>query len=161
VIVLVHDGVAGAQGRCLLGRNAAWQPVGGVPRYSCLAGFVEPGESAEQAVIREIHEEVGVDLSDVRYVASQPWPFPGSLMLGFFALGDPEAEIRLDDDEITDARWFTRAEIASVLAGDQSFALPMGVSIARYLIAEWASAELASPGRPSGGPTAAEPGIAG
>ena len=142
VIMLVHDGVAGPGGRCLLATNAAWQPMAGIARYSCLAGFVEPGESAEQAVVRETREEVGVELSDVRYVASQPWPFPGSLMLGFVALADPAAEIRVDDDEITDARWFTRTEISAVLSGRPGgITLPMGLSIARYLISEWATSE--------------------
>jgi NAD+ diphosphatase len=142
VIVLVHDGVAGPAGRCLLGHNAAWTAAGWARRYSCLAGFVEPGESAEAAVVREVAEEVGVSLREIRYVASQPWPFPGSLMLGFFALADPAAGLHLDQTEITDARWFTREEIAAVLTGRSSeFGLPMAASIASFLIRLWCAGQ--------------------
>ncbi len=91
MIVLVHDGRAGGAGRCLLGNNVAWPQQPGLRRYSCLAGYVEPGESAEAAVAREVAEEIGVPVTDVRYVGSQSWPFPGSLMLGFFAGADPAA----------------------------------------------------------------------
>lgn len=138
VIVLVHDGVAGPAGRCLLGHNASWTTAGWARRYSCLAGFVEPGESAEATVAREVAEEVGVTVRDIRYIASQPWPFPGSLMLGFAALADPAAEIRVDPAEITDARWFRRDEIGAVLAGERDdFGLPMPASIASFLIRQW------------------------
>jgi NAD+ diphosphatase len=139
VITLVHDDVPGPQGRCLLGHKSEWTSTPGWGRrYSCLAGFVEPGESAEATVVREVFEEVGVRVGKIRYVASQPWPFPASLMLGFTAVGDPAAEIRVDADEISDARWFTRTEIAAALAGDEeAFSLPYGLSIASYLIAEW------------------------
>jgi NAD+ diphosphatase len=141
VIVLVHDAVAGPQGQCLLGRNAAWArgTWGSIPRFSCLAGFVEPGESAEQTVVREVAEEVGVAVDQLRYVASQPWPYPGSLMLGFHARGDPQAPLRPDPAEIADARWFTRAEIGAAEAGDPAvgFGLPMRSSIAHYLIMRW------------------------
>jgi len=138
VIVVVHDGVSGPEGRCLLGSNAAWTTPDGVPRYSCLAGFVEPGESAETTVVREVAEEVGVEVRDVRYVASQPWPFPGSLMLGFSARTEPDAPVRLDPEEMADARWFTRPEIAGALAGAaDDFRLPMAASIAYFLISEW------------------------
>jgi NAD+ diphosphatase len=140
VIVLVHDGVAGPEGRCLLGHNGAWTAPGWARRYSCLAGFVEPGEPAEATVIREIAEEVGVQVRDARYVASQAWPFPGSLMLGYLAVADPDQPVRVDADEITDARWFTRAEVARSLAGDETdFGLPMAASIAHYLIQTWLS----------------------
>jgi NAD+ diphosphatase len=140
VIVLVHDGVAGPDGRCLLGHNAAWTAPGWIRRYSCLAGFVEPGESAEATVAREIAEEVGVSVADVRYVASQAWPFPGSLMLGFVARADPAQPVRVDAAEIADARWFTRTEIAAALAGESTaFGLPMAASIANYLIRWWLS----------------------
>jgi NAD+ diphosphatase len=143
VIVLVHDAEAGPQGRCLLGRNVAWSrgTWGAIPRYSCLAGFVEPGESAEQTVVREVAEEVGVAVRDVHYVASQPWPYPGSLMLGFHAQGDPHAPLHPDPAEIADARWFTRAEIEAAEAGDTSvgFGLPTRSSIAHYLIMQWLS----------------------
>jgi NAD+ diphosphatase len=140
VIVLVHDGVAGPDGRCLLGHNGAWTAPGWARRYSCLAGFVEPGEPAEATVAREVDEEVGVTVRDVSYVASQAWPFPGSLMLGYLAVADPHQPVRVDADEITDARWFTRTEIARSLAGDETdFGLPMASSIAHYLIQTWLS----------------------
>jgi len=100
IIAVVHDGGE----RCLLGRNAAW-PAG---RYSTLAGFVEPGESLEAAVVREIEEEVSVHVVDVRYVASQPWPFPSSLMLGFSARVEGEQLVRPDHVEMAEAGWFTR-----------------------------------------------------
>jgi NAD+ diphosphatase len=149
VIVLVHDGVEGEGGRCLLGHNAAWTAAGWTRRYSCLAGFVEPGESAESTVVREVGEEVGVTVRDVRYVASQAWPFPGSLMLGFLALADPDQPVRVDAEEITDARWFTRTEIARSLAGDETdFGLPMAASIASYLVRTWLSGTRPSPAAP-------------
>jgi NAD+ diphosphatase len=103
VIMLIHDGA----GRCLLGRGASW-PVG---RYSTLAGFVEPGETLEAAVIREVAEEVNVEVTDVRYIASQPWPFPSSLMLGFTALAPAGAIVQADGVEMAEAGWFTRAQV--------------------------------------------------
>jgi NAD+ diphosphatase len=112
-------------GRALLARNARWQ----TGMYSCLAGFVEPGETIEEAVHREILEEVGVEIADLRYRRSQPWPFPHSLMLGFsarYAGGD----IRCDGTEIADARWF---------APDDLPGLPGSISIARWLIEDWLS----------------------
>jgi NAD+ diphosphatase len=143
VIVLVHDGVPGEDGMCLLGHNAAWTrpQSGGLPRYSCLAGFVEPGESAEQTAVREVAEEVGVHLRELRYVASQPWPYPGSLMLGFHALADPDEQVTPDPTEIADARWFTRTEIRAAADGDESvgFGIPMPASIAHFLIMTWLS----------------------
>jgi NAD+ diphosphatase len=148
VIMLVHDGVAGDEGRCLLGHNAAWTPrPGQVRRYSCLAGFVEPGESAEATVEREVFEEVGVRVWDVRYAASQPWPYPGSLMLGFYAIADPDDPLRLDHTEIAAAQWFTRSEICAALAAMDPAGgtavepgLPMASSIAYRLLRGWASA---------------------
>jgi NAD+ diphosphatase len=138
VIVLVHDGGSGDAGRCLLGHNAAWARPGAVRRYSCLAGFVEAGESAEAAVIREVGEEVGVRVTQLSYHGSQAWPYPGSLMLGFHALADPEQPVRPDQEEIAAARWFTRAEIRGVLAGERDdFGLPMASSIAYFLLTEW------------------------
>jgi NAD+ diphosphatase len=144
MIVLVHDGADGSGGRCLLGNNAAWPRVPGVQRFSCLAGYVEPGESAEAAVAREVGEEVGLTLDRVEYLASQSWPFPGSLMLGFHAIADPAQPVREDQDEITQARWFTRDEIRAIVAGKavdvgegRRATLPMRVSIAFYLISRW------------------------
>ena len=138
VIVLVHDGVPGDEGRCLLGHNAAWTGPAWVRRYSCLAGFVEAGESAESAVVREVAEEVGVRVARLRYKGSQAWPYPGSLMLGFSAEADPEQPVRVDETEIASARWFSRSEIRAVLAGERDdFGLPMGSSIAAFLVTEW------------------------
>ncbi len=138
VIVLVHDGVPGDEGRCLLGHNAAWTSPGWVRRYSCLAGFVEAGESAEGAVVREVAEEVGASVAHLRYLGSQAWPYPGSLMLGFTAQADPERPVQVDETEISSARWFTRTEIRAVLEGERDdFGLPMGSSIALFLIMQW------------------------
>ena len=129
VIMLVHDG----GDRCVLGRQAAW-PAG---RFSILAGFVEPGESAEAAVAREVAEEVGIGVTDVRYVSSQPWPFPQSLMLGYVARAT-DLELRIDHDEIEEARWFSRDELRS---GTGPQALPPSVSIARHIIDRWVAGE--------------------
>jgi len=144
MIVLINDGTPGPDGRCLLGNNAAWQANRGVRRYSCLAGYVEPGESAEDAVLREVGEEVGLVPHHIGYVASQSWPFPGSLMLGFSALADPDEPIRLDPNEIAYAGWFSRRDIAAVLAGerievgdDLRLGLPPPSSIALFLIRRW------------------------
>ncbi|MEU4426093.1 NAD(+) diphosphatase [Actinoplanes sp. NPDC024001] len=145
MIVLVHDGVAGPAGRCLLGHNAAW-PTGpdGVRRFSCLAGYVEPGESAEAAVVREVGEEVGIRLTSLRYEGSQSWPYPGSLMLGFHGVADPAQPLVLDPEEIDEAHWFTRDTIAKMIAGGYvdpdsgvPMSLPMQSSIAFYLIEKW------------------------
>jgi NAD+ diphosphatase len=130
VIMLVHDGA----GRVVLGRQAVWPPG----RFSILAGFVEPGESAEAAVAREVAEEVGLRVSDIRYVSSQPWPFPQSLMLGFVARADGDDTLRLDRDEIEEARWFTREELR---AGEGPRALPPPVSIARHILDRWVAGE--------------------
>lgn len=129
VITLVsRDGEDG--GCCLLARQRQWPPG----MYSSLAGFVEPGESLEEAVQREVREEVGIEVTDVRYQASQPWPFPASLMLGFRAraLG---FDIRLDDQELEHARWFTRAEILDASASPLRLSRPD--SIARWLLEGW------------------------
>lgn len=122
IIVLVSDGE-----RALLGRQSTW-PVG---RYSTIAGFVEPGESLEDAVAREVLEETGVEVGTIEYHSSQPWPFPSSLMLGFTAHAT-NAEIRRRDDELEDARWFTRADIASGTP-----VLPPSASISFRLIEDW------------------------
>ncbi len=117
--------------RILLGRHPSWPPH----RFSTLAGFVEPGESLEQAVRREVHEEVGVRIGEVSYLGSQPWPFPSSLMLGFVAHAQTE-DIQADGTEISEARWFGRAELsAAVRAG--TVVPPSRVSIARRLIEHW------------------------
>ncbi|WP_136053825.1 NAD(+) diphosphatase [Microbacterium sp. K24] len=119
--------------RLLLGANANW----GGRMYSCFAGFTEAGESLEATVHREIEEESGVRLSALRYISSQPWPFPRSLMIGFRAVVDDESEALADGEEIVDVRWFTRAEIGSALAGDGPVGLPGPASIARALILDW------------------------
>lgn len=136
VIMLVTSGDV-----VLLGRQAAW-PAG---RYSALAGFVEPGESLETAVAREVREEAGVEVRDVRYVASQPWPFPLSLMLGFHAThvsGDPAP----GDAELEDVRWFCRDEVAAAARDDVVWEqdgdpgrllLPPRSAIARILVERW------------------------
>jgi NAD+ diphosphatase len=100
---------------------------------------VEPGESAEGAVVREVAEEVGLRVADIRYVASQPWPFPQSLMLGFTARVEGDPTLRIDDDEIEEARWFTRDQLRS---GDGPRALPPTVSIARNIIDRWVDGDL-------------------
>jgi NAD+ diphosphatase len=125
IIVLITDGE-----RALLGRQAAW-PVG---RYSTIAGFVEPGESLEDAVAREVLEETGIEVEDIKYHSSQPWPFPSSLMLGFTAHA-VTTDIQLRDHELEDARWFTRADFAS----GQTIA-PPSVSISFRLIEHWFNA---------------------
>jgi len=139
VIMLVeHPGDASTPPRCLLGRSGRWE----FPLYSTLAGFVEPGESLEEAVAREVKEEVDVDVrvADVRYMASQPWPFPSSLMLGFRATAS-STEIACDPEEIADARWFTKEDVANFVEWDQADAdqprLPRRDSIARWLVQSW------------------------
>jgi NAD+ diphosphatase len=122
IIVLVSDGE-----RALLGRQASWAPG----RYSTIAGFVEPGESLEDAVAREVLEETGVSVAHARYHSSQPWPFPASLMLGFEATAAPGSIARAGS-ELEDARWFTREEL---LAG--AAILPPATSISRRLIERW------------------------
>jgi NAD+ diphosphatase len=122
IIVLISDGP-----RALLGRQASW-PVG---RYSTIAGFVEPGESLEDAVAREVLEETGVLVDGIEYHSSQPWPFPSSLMLGFTARA-VTAEVQRRDEELEDVRWFTRAEIASGTP-----VLPPLTSISFRLIEHW------------------------
>jgi NAD+ diphosphatase len=130
IMIAEHDG------RALLGRQTAW-PAG---RYSALAGFLEPGESVEEAVAREVAEETGVAVSHVRYVASQPWPFPhAQLMLACVAQAADDA-ITLDANELEDAIWVPRAEVARVLAGEAgAFLPPPSYAIAHTLLARWAA----------------------
>src|SRR5579875_2838180 len=135
VIVLVTD----PDDRCLLARNAVWPSR----RVSILAGFVEAGESAEQAVVREVAEETGITVTDVRYVGSQPWPMPWSLMLGFRAGAAAGQRIAVDHEELAEARWFSRAGLlASLRSGE--VALPPPVSIARRIIESWYGGPLPS-----------------
>ena len=139
VICLVHDG----GDRAVLARQAVWPER----MFSLLAGFVEAGESFETCVAREIREEIGLHVRDVRYLGSQPWPFPRSLMVGFHAVGDPDEDFSFNDGEIAEAAWFTRDEVrAALAAGDWSSAsesrllLPGSISIARVIIESWAEA---------------------
>ena len=121
--------------RALLGRQAAW-PAG---RYSALAGFLEPGESIEEAVAREICEEAGVRVGAVGYVASQPWPFPSQLMIACVAQAESDA-LTLDRTEIEDAIWVSRKEVYAVLAGkDGPFVAPPPYAIAHTLLTRWAA----------------------
>lgn len=134
IIAAVTDGR-----RLLLGRQAGWPRN----RWSVLAGFVEPGESLEQTVAREVMEETGVRVRSARYLASQPWPFPGSLMLGFLAEAEPDAPVV--GDELEDVRWFDADEIRAGLSREWSatddvadgIALSSPISIARWLIVQW------------------------
>jgi NAD+ diphosphatase len=126
VIMLVHDG-----DRCLLGRKAEW-PAG---MHSTLAGFVEPGESLEEAVAREVFEEAGIAVSDVTYHSSQPWPFPASLMLGFHAKARTTA-ITLDPEELEHAAWYERGLLLT-REDDDTLRLPRRDSIARRLVEDW------------------------
>ena len=130
VIMLATHGDA-----CLLGRGKQFPGR----FYSALAGFIEPGETIEEAVRREIQEEAGVKTGNVTYFTTQPWPFPSSLMIGCFAEAESR-EIRLDEIELADARWETRDTVRAVLGGDQShgFLLPPFIAIAHHLIKTWA-----------------------
>lgn len=131
IMLAEHDG------RLLLGRQPRFPPQ----RYSALAGFVEVGESIEAAVARELHEEAGVRVSDVRYVASQPWPFPSSLMIACVAAADDDA-LTIDTTELEDARWFTRDEVVEAMAGapDAAFIAPPPFAIAHSLLVHWLAA---------------------
>ncbi|OBI40304.1 NADH pyrophosphatase [Mycobacterium kyorinense] len=139
VICLVHDG----GDRAVLARQTVWPQR----LFSLLAGFVEAGESFEVCVAREIREEIGLTVRDVRYLGSQPWPFPRSLMVGFHALADPDQPFSFNDGEIAEAAWFTRDEVRAALAvgdwssrSDAKLLLPGSVSIARVIIESWAAA---------------------
>jgi NAD+ diphosphatase len=132
IMLVEHDG------KLLLGRQPRFPPR----FYSALAGFVEPGESIEEAVRREVLEEAGVAARDVTYIASQPWPFPSSLMMGCHAMAD-SAELKIDTTELDDARWFTRDEVAQAVKarenGDESaaFVAPPPFAIASHLLSWW------------------------
>jgi NAD+ diphosphatase len=129
VIVAITDGE-----RLLLGRQASWP----ARRYSTLAGFVEPGETLEQTVVREVMEESGVRVRGSRYLASQPWPFPSSLMLGFIAEAEPDPPQA--NEELEDARWFDRDEVGAALRGENTEAgllVSPSISISRWLIECW------------------------
>jgi NAD+ diphosphatase len=134
IIVLVTTG-----GSCLLGRQPGWPPT----MWSALAGFVEPGESLEDAVGREVREEAGISVAEVTYHSSQPWPFPLSLMVGFLASAGPgPSELRVDHSELDDAQWFDGDELADAVQRG-AIMLPPPFSIARQLVESW----LSSPGR--------------
>lgn len=148
VICLIHDGAD----RVLLGRQASWPET----MFSLLAGFVEAGESLERCVEREIREEVGLDVRDIEYLGSQPWPFPRSLMLGFSAQADPGQPLVFSDGEIAEAHWFTRDEVRTALAAGgwrarpedgaaasatgSRLLLPGSISIARTIVESWVAA---------------------
>jgi len=128
VIVLVRD----SQDRILLGRQAIW-PEG---RFSCFAGFLEPGETFEQCVQREVFDESGVQVREINYLGSQPWPFPASIMISFEAITDLPESARPDGEEIVEIKWLTRADLnAEVMAGTLS--LPPGMSVSRKMIDRW------------------------
>jgi NAD+ diphosphatase len=133
VIMLITDD----NDRCLLARNRTWP----ARRVSILAGFVEPGESLEQAVSREVGEETGLQVNGMRYVGSQPWPMPRSLMLGFVARAPGAQEIVVDGEEIAEARWFTREELLAAVSA-RDVLLPPPVSIAHQIIVSWYGAPL-------------------
>jgi len=130
VLVLHRAGVDGEE-RCLLGRQAGWPET----LYSAVAGFVEPGESLEDAVVREVAEEAGIAVTAAHYHSSQPWPFPSSIMLGFTASAAADVIVR-HDEELADARWFSRGDIVAGLQ-DRSLRVARRVSIAYRLLEDW------------------------
>ncbi|KAG2178975.1 hypothetical protein INT43_001824 [Umbelopsis isabellina] len=132
IVCVIHP----TEDRILLGRQAAWPKR----QYSCLAGFVEAGESVEEAVRREVHEESGVHISNVVFHSSQPWPFPNSLMMGFIAQAS-STEIKLADKELENAAWYTRGEVLAAISPQANgpFNVPPGIAIAYQLIKSWAT----------------------
>ncbi|MEO5373592.1 MAG: NAD(+) diphosphatase [Alphaproteobacteria bacterium] len=135
VIMLVSDGPASGGGQCLLGRQGRW-PKG---LYSTLAGFVEPGETLEEAVAREVVEETGIAVASARYFDCQPWPFPSSLMLGFSARAE-SLPLSVDHTELEDARWFSADQIRGF--AEAGFSLPRPDAIARRLVDAWLAGEI-------------------
>lgn len=128
IIVLVKDD----QDRILLGRQKVWPKN----RFSTFAGFVEPGESFEHCVVREVAEEAGINLTKINYLGSQPWPFPSSLMIAFEAVTDNPTAARPDGNEIEEIRWFSRAEMKQAIT-DATLILPLDISVARQMINGW------------------------
>jgi len=128
IIVLVKDD----KDRILLGRQKVWPKN----RFSTFAGFVEPGESFEQCVEREVLEEAGVELTDINYLGSQPWPFPASLMIAFEAITNTPELARADGEEIEEIRWFSRQDMKAAIT-DKSLILPLEISVARQMIKAW------------------------
>ena len=128
IIVLVRD----ADDRILLGRQAIWPEA----RFSTFAGFLEPGETFEQCVSREVFEESGVNVSQIHYLGSQPWPFPASIMIAFEAVIDDPSAARPDGEEIVEVRWYSRTQLKSAME-DGSLLLPPGISVARKMIERW------------------------
>jgi len=132
VIVLIRD----VDDRILLGRQAVW-PIG---RFSTFAGFLEPGETFEHCVSREVFEESGVTVSQINYLGSQPWPFPASIMIAFEAVIDDPLAARPDGEEIVEVRWYSRAQLRTAME-DGSLLLPPIISVARKMIERWFGAE--------------------
>jgi NAD+ diphosphatase len=128
VIVLVKD----QEDRVLLGRQKIWPEK----RFSCFAGFVEPGESFEQTVLREVFEESAIRLDSITYLGSQPWPFPASIMISFSGIAINPDSAKADGEEIEEIRWFTRDQMRAAIA-DKSLTLPPGMSVARKMIEFW------------------------
>ena len=131
IMLLTRAGAGGSEDECLLARQRHWIPG----LMSAIAGFVEPGETLEEAVRREVREETGLEVERLRYRASQPWPFPSSLMLGFHAVVPAGVPLRIDQEELEDARWFRRQDVATIRA--QGLRLPFRGTIARALIEGW------------------------
>lgn len=156
IICLVHDDVGVNGEHVLLARQPVWPPG----RYSVLAGFVEAGESLEGCATREVREEAGVEVRDVRYLGSQPWPFPRSIMLGFAARADASQQPVPAEGEIEDARWVSRADVRAAFEADgepvpvtgttATMVLPGSSSIARVMLESWARAEPGTAARPEG-----------
>ena len=128
IIVLIKND----KDQILLGRQKVWPKY----RFSTFAGFVEPGESFEHCVIREVREEAGVELTKINYLGSQPWPFPASLMIAFEAITNTPELARPDGDEIEEIRWFSREDMKSAIL-DKSLILPFEISVARQMINAW------------------------